>query len=100
VYGGLATSSVQVASQTATGQPVQVVPLGDGQPQRAGQRLDHLGRRVGGAALLQPHHVVDRDPGQLREFLAAQPGRPPAAAGRQPGIAGRDPVPPAVDRLP
>ena len=63
----------------------KVVPFGDGQLQGARERGDHLRRRRRGPALLQAHDVVDRDAGELGEFLPPQPGRPARPAGRQPG---------------
>ncbi len=50
------------------------------EPQRAGERFKH---GVGGAACvtpLQPGVVVDADPGQQRDFLAAQSRDAPVAA--------------------
>jgi hypothetical protein len=52
-----------------------MLALGTGQPQSTPQRLDDLFRRAGRPALLETGDVVNRDPGQLRELLPAEPGR-------------------------
>lgn len=45
------------------------------QPQRAGERVEHIRRRTQPARLLQPDHVVDAHPGQLRDLFPAQARR-------------------------
>jgi hypothetical protein len=98
---GLASSCVHAASKTATGVPVslsriswtpalpwrhesgdaeQILALDPGHAQSAAQGLDNLFRRVGRPALTKAGDVVDRDPGQLREFLPIQTGRSPVPA--------------------
>jgi hypothetical protein len=58
------------------------------QPQRAGQRVEHLRRHVAGPALLEPGVVVDADPGRDGDLLPAQPGGPPPIQpDRQPEVA-------------
>ena len=51
-----------------------------------GERREHLVGRDGGARLLQAHHVVDRQAGQLRDLLAPQARRAPARPGGQPHL--------------
>ena len=70
------------------GDAEQVPALVGGQPQRAGECGQHRRRRVGGAALLEPGEVVDRDAGELGHLLAAQAGRAPASGRRSPTSAG------------
>ena len=78
----------------------QVLAFGPGQAQCPAEGLDDLARRVGRPALFEAGDVVDRDAGQQRELLAAQPGRAPVAADRQArGLRG-DPVAPAPHRVP
>ena len=48
--------------------------------------------------LLEPDDVVDADPGQHRQLLAAQPRHPAVQPGRQPDVLGPDPVAGALDR--
>ena len=74
----------------------QVLPLVGGQHQRAGQRGEHLPRRAGAACLLEPYVVIDGKAGQLRDLLAAQPGRTTALAAGQADIARLQPVPAAA----
>ena len=77
------------AGRHRPGQAVQVRRGVRVQPQRAGQRLDHLRRRVPVTPLLQPQVVVGADAGEQC--------RPPRAAGRAPADgrarAGRRPRP-------
>ena len=61
------------------GHPEQVVALVGGEHQRPAERGQHLPGRMRPAGLLHPDVVVDRDPGELGDLLAAQPrGAPPA----------------------
>ena len=83
----------------APGEGVQPGPVGVREPQRPGQRGEHLRRRRVRPALLEPGDVVDRDPGQLRELLAAQPGRPPGAAAGQAHVLGTYAGAPPPQRL-
>ena len=46
------------------------------QPEGPGERVQDRVGHVLRAALLEPGEVVDADPGQLRELLAAQPRYP------------------------
>ena len=59
------------------------------EPQRAGQRLEHLWRGPPVAPLLQPHQVRDADAGQGGQLVAPQTGHAPAAARRHTGRLGR-----------
>jgi hypothetical protein len=64
-------------------EPVQVLALGPAEPERPGQRVEHLHARVDLAALLQPRVPGDADARQQRQLLTAQPGRaPPRPAGQ------------------
>ncbi len=58
------------------------------EPEHAGQRLEHLRRRVAVAALLEPQVVVGADAGEGRDLLAAQARRPPDAHDAQPRVGG------------
>lgn len=44
------------------------------QAERPGDRVEHLRRHVLSVPLFEPRVVRDRDPRQLRQLLAAQPG--------------------------
>ena len=61
------------------GQAQQVLRGGRVEPEHAGQRLQHLRRRVAVAALLQPQVVVGADARERRDLLAAQARRAPHA---------------------
>jgi hypothetical protein len=74
---------------------VQVVALVLGQPQRVGQRADHLVGGTGTALLLQARVVIHRDPGHLGDVFPPQPGCPPTVARCQPGRGRLDPLPAA-----
>src|SRR5207302_960152 len=63
-----------------------------------GQRAQQLGRRVPGPALLEADDVVHAHPGEDRQLLAPQPGRPPAGTRRQPDVLGADTVPPGAQQ--
>ena len=66
-----------------------MVALGLVELECRGQRLEHALRGTGQAAALHPDVVVDRDPGEHRHLLAAQPLDPPVAAVcRQPRLLG------------
>ena len=60
----------------------EVTALVVGHPHGVGERHEHLGRRVLVAALLEPHEVVDADPGERGDLLAPQARRAPAAVRR------------------
>ena len=68
------------------GEPVEVIALVRGQPKRAGECTEHLGRGLRSAGLLEPGVVVDRHPGQVRDLLTPEPGRPAARTSRQPDV--------------
>ncbi len=53
---------------------------------------------MGGAALLEPREVVDRDAGELGHLLATQAGGA-AASGRAPDLGGVEPVAPFAQAL-
>jgi hypothetical protein len=81
------------------GEPVQVLALGPIEPERPGQRVEHLHARVDLAALLQPRVPGDADTRQQRQFLAAQPGRAPPRPARQAEVLGRQLRPPGAQEL-
>ena len=56
-----------------------MLALGLGQHQPAGDAVEHVGRRRAAAALLQPGVPGRADVGALRDLLAAQARRAPAA---------------------
>lgn len=69
------------------GQAEDVVALVGREPQRAGERLQHLGAGLRSPGLLEARVVVDRHSRQLRHLLAPQAGRAAAGAGWQSEIA-------------
>ncbi len=69
-----------MAALLAPYQRVQVRPLVRVEAQDVRDGVQHLGRGMAAAALLQAYVVVDADPGELGEFLAAQARHPAAAA--------------------
>ena len=78
------------------GDAEQVRALVLAQPQCAGERREHARRRRARAALLEPGEIVDREAGELRDLLAAQPGRAAAARGGQARVGGAEPVAPGA----
>jgi hypothetical protein len=70
------------------GDAEQVVALVQRQPQPAGDRGEHLLRRLRSAALLEPAVVVGGHAAQRRDLLPAQPAGAPARAPRQPDVLG------------
>ena len=64
--------------------------LGGRQPQRAGDRLEHVERGAHVASLLEPRVPGGADAGELRDLLAAQAGRAPPSAARQADVLGLD----------
>jgi hypothetical protein len=73
------------------GEVEQVGPFRLVQLQRAGDSAEDLVGDAGGVALLQPRVVVDRDAGEHRDFLPAQPGHASAPAiQRHPRLIGSD----------
>jgi len=69
------------------GQPVEVVAFRVTESQRAGERGHHLRRGVHEPPLLQAHHVVDGDAGELGELLPAHALGPVGPAGDSRGQA-------------
>jgi hypothetical protein len=67
------------------------------QAQRPSQRVEHLERHVGLAALLQTAVVVGAQAGQHRQLFAAQSRDPPRSGKRlDAGLRGREPVSPGA----
>src|SRR5690606_19652796 len=66
--GGPATSTGRA------GEVEEVVPLVVVEPERRGDRLEHVGRDVEVSTLLEARVVVDAHRGQTSELLAPQPG--------------------------
>ena len=64
-----------------------MLALDIGQHQRAGDPVEHLGRRRAAAALFEPRVPGRADIGALRHLLAAQAGRAPPPGGK-PSAAG------------
>jgi hypothetical protein len=73
---------------TPPGHPEQVVPLVAGQPQRPGQRGQHLLARLRAALLLQAGVVVRGHRRQRGDLLAAQSPGPAPRPGGQPDVLG------------
>jgi hypothetical protein len=69
------------AAATLPREPVEVSALGLIEAEDAGERVEHLLGRLGRAALLEAHVVVDADPGQVRDLLPTQPLDPPVPVG-------------------
>ena len=76
------------AVRGSPGQVVQMRAFGLVQLKSAGQRFEHLFGHPGQVAPLQPHVVVDGDPGQHGDLFPAQTGHPAvrAAVYRQSGL--------------
>ena len=73
------------------GEVEQVSPFRLVQLQRPGDSAEDLVGDAGDVAFLQPRVVVDRDAGEHRDFLPAQPGHAPAPAiQRHPRLIGSD----------
>lgn len=60
------------------------------QPQRLGDRCEHLGGGVVVATLFEADQVVDADPRKGRQFCPPEPGRTPPRRGRQPDVSRTD----------
>ena len=84
---------------TVGGQRVQMRERLVVESQDAAQRLEHLRRRMPVAALLEPHEVVDADPGQQRQLLAPEAGRAAAGALGQPDLGRGDQLAPGTDEV-
>jgi hypothetical protein len=59
------------------GEHVHVPPLGAVKPERARERVEHLGAHVDLPALLKPRVPGDAHAGEQRQLLAPQAGRAP-----------------------
>src|SRR4051812_1194377 len=74
------------------GQGEEVVAFGVLEVERVGEGVEDALGGATEAAALHPYVVVDRDPGQHGDLLAAQPGDPSVpSVRRQPRLLGRDP---------
>jgi hypothetical protein len=80
-------------------EPIQVLALGPVEPERLGQRVEHLHARVDLAALLQPRVPGDADARKQRQLLAAQPGRAPPRPAGHAEVLGRQLRPPGSQEL-
>jgi hypothetical protein len=74
-------------------QGAQVLAFGRVEAEDPRQRVQDLRGRLRRAALFEPYVVVDADPGELRQLLAAQARDPAARTGRDPHALGGDPRP-------
>lgn len=72
------------------GEQMQVETLVGGQAQHVGQRGEHLGGGVTIPPLLQPHQVLDADPGERGQLGRAQTRRTASAATGEPDLGGND----------
>jgi len=70
----------QLGTAADAGQDPEVAEVVLVEAQRLAQRGEHLGRRVGVAALLDPDQVVDAYTGQRGQLGPAQAGRAPTRA--------------------
>ena len=83
------------------GQVEQVEPFGLAELQCSGDGFQHAVGDAGQVAFLQPGVVVGADPGEHRDFLAAQPGDAPVAAVEaQPGLLRGDPAAAGDEEVP
>jgi hypothetical protein len=97
--GQLADERGQRAVEGA-GDGAEVGLFGGVELQRAGDGLQDAVGGVAERAALQPDVVVDAQPGQGGDLLAAQPRHPPLAPGhRQPDRLGADPRPAGGQKL-
>ena len=87
------------AGRRLAGDQVEVAALLVGEAERAGERRQHLRRGVGGAALLEPREVVDGEPGEARQLLAAQARGASPGTGREAGRGRVEPVAPGPDAV-
>ncbi len=92
-----ATRRLRAATALA-GEPVQVLALGLVEAENASQRIEYLLGGLGRPALFQANVVVDADPGQVGDLLAAQPGDPAAAVGGDSGGRRVDPGTPGSQK--
>ncbi len=73
-------------TQRMPGEQHEMITLDRVEPQGASEAVDHLDRCVDRSALFEPRVPTDRDAGEHRHLLAAQPFGPPAAPRREPDI--------------
>ncbi len=88
----------RVRRHRPVGQVVQMVALVGRQPQRPGQRRDHLLGRLRPGAPLQLVVVVHGRPGELGDLVPPQPGHPAPGPRREPHVAGSDARPPGPQK--
>jgi hypothetical protein len=72
------------------GEVEQVGALGVVEPQGAGERVENAGGRAGDLPALEPGVVLDTEPGDCRDLVAAQPGDASAATGGEADLLGGD----------
>ena len=75
-----ASSRAECGALTQHGQPRELPTLFVVKTKRVGQRCDHTQRWSRVASLLETNQIVDADPGECRNFFAAQTRGAPAAA--------------------
>ena len=85
------------ATSSGGGQGREVHAFRRVEVERAGQRVEDLGGRLGRPSLFQAHVVVHADARELGQFLAAQPAHPAATARDQPDVLRRHPPAPGTE---
>lgn len=85
-----------VLRRQVPGASVQLVALGAGELKGPGESADNLGRGVLRASLFQAQDVVDGEPGQLCELLAAQSRRTTAVHDGEAGVGRGEAVAPGA----
>lgn len=80
-------------------QPVEVLPFGGTEPQRAGEGIEDLPRGPDVPSLLQKRVVGGRDVSQKCHLLPPQTGRPAPDSGRQAHVLGLEAIPPGAEEI-
>ena len=97
----IATSDVISKRKLRSREREQRPALSGVEPQRTGQRIEHLRRGIDVAPLLQPRVPRHADAREGGELFAPQPRRPPpAAVVRESDVRRRQPRPPRAQKCP
>ncbi len=97
--GDLGTARPAGPWRVETGQQIQVRTLGLGQAQHPADRVEHLGRDLDVAALLEPGVPGHADPGQHGDLLTPQTRCPAPAHRRHADVTGREPRPAGAQKV-
>jgi len=93
-------TTTREAGVRALAEAIQMHPLVRGQPERVGERGEHLCGRPVMTALLEPDQVLHADAGERRHLGPAQAGSAAARAGGQPGRGRRGGLPAGAQEHP